>query len=93
MRADPRHRPLPPEPATLLTEGRAQEAIKSLRDSHGLSFRQARDWIEAHVADNPMLGVQLEALQRARRRRLFAWFLLVDAAIAALVIYYLFYLP
>jgi len=90
MRADPRHRPLPPEPATLLTEGRAVDAIKSLRDSHGLSFRQARDWIESHLADNPVLRVQLEAQQRARRRRIFGWFLLGDVVIAAAVIYYLF---
>jgi len=93
MRADPRHGPLPPEPATLLTEGRTMDAIKSLRESHGLGFRQARAWIEAHIADNPVLRVQLEAQQRARRRRLFAWFLLADGVIAALVIYYLFYLP
>jgi len=76
-----------------LTEGRTLDAIKALRDSHGLSFQQARAWIEAHIADNPVLRVQLESRQRARRRRVFAWFLLGDAAIAALVLYYLFYLP
>jgi hypothetical protein len=92
MRADPRHRPLPPEPATLLSEGRVMEAIKVLRDSNGLTFRQARDWIDAHIADNPVLGVEIEARQRARRRRIFAWFLLGDAVVAAAVVYYLFYL-
>ncbi len=93
MRADPRHKPLPPEPATLLTEGRVGEAVEVLRKSHGLRSREARAWIDAHLADDPMLRVQLEAQQRARRRRYFLWFLLVDLLVAAAVIYYLFYLP
>jgi len=93
LRADRRHRPLPPEPATLLAEGQVTQAIKVLRASHGIGSRQARDWIEAHIADDPMLRVQLETQQRARRRRMFGWFLLGDAAITALVIYYFFYLP
>ena len=89
MRADPRHRPLPAEPATLLTEGRPAEAVESLRQSHGMSLRQARDWIDAHLADNPVLRVQLEAQRRGRRRRMFGWFLLADIVIAALAVYYL----
>lgn len=91
MRADPRHRPLPPEPATLLTEGKVAEAIRSLRDANGLSARQAREWIDAHIDDNPVLRVELEARQRARRRRFFAWFLLADVLVAGLVIWYLLY--
>ena len=93
MRADPRHRPLPPEPATLLSEGQFKEAIEALRESHGLGYPQARKWIEAHIADDPMLRVQLETRQRARRRRAFGWFLLIDVLITAAVIYYLVYRP
>lgn len=93
VRADPRHKPLPPEPATLLTEGRLKEAVQVLRKSHRLRYRQARAWIDAHIADDPMLRVQLETQRRARRRKLFFWFLLVDILIAAAIIYYLFYLP
>jgi hypothetical protein len=88
MRADPRFKPLPPEPATLLTEGRMIEAIKVLRNSNGIGLKEAKDWVEWHVAQDPMLRVQLETLQRARRRKFFLWFLLVDALIAAGVIYY-----
>jgi hypothetical protein len=93
MRADPRYKPLPPEPATLLTEGRVAEAVRALRQSHGLGAREARAWIDAHIANDPMLRVQLETQQRARRRRIFLWALLIDAVIAAAIIYYLFYLP
>jgi len=89
MRADPRHKPLPPEPVTLLNEGRLNEAVESLRNSHGLDRRRAREWIDSHIDDNPVLRVQLETIRRARRRRFFAWFLLVDAVVAAAVIWYL----
>ena len=93
MRAEPRHKPLPPEPATLLTEGKLKEAVDALRRSTGLRPKEARAWIDAHIADNPMLQVQLETARRARVRKVFLWVLLIDILIAASVIYYLFYLP
>ena len=92
MRADPRFKPLPPEPTTLLNEGRLIEAIKVLRKTHGLDLRQAKAWIDSHIDDNPMLRVQLETQRKALRRKMFFWFLLVDAIIAAAIIYYFFYL-
>jgi hypothetical protein len=93
MRADPRYKPLPPEPATLLNEGRVHEAVKSLRESHNLGAREARRWIDSHINDDPMLRVQLETQRRARRRRFFLWLLPIDILLAAGIIYYLFYLP
>lgn len=93
MRADPRYQPLPLEPATLLTEGRLSEAVKVLRESHGLGAREARKWIEWHIGQNPVLRVQLEAQQRAARRRMFFWLLVVDAVIVAAFVYWKFYLP
>ncbi len=92
MRVDPRFKALPPEPATLLSEGRRAEAVRVLRESQGISRTKARQWIEWHVAQDPMLGVQLEVRRLAARRRFFLWFLLVDVLIAAAIIYYLFYL-
>jgi len=91
VRADPRYKPLPPEPVALLDEGRLQDAVDALRESHNLDGRRAREWIDSHIDDNPLLRVQLEAVQRAARRRFFAWFLLVDAVIAAAIIWYLFF--
>ena len=93
MRADPRFKPLPPEPATLLTEGRLSEAVRVLCQGEGIGRRQAKTWIDWHIAQDPMLEAQLEAQQRATRRRFFLWFLVVDVVIAAAVIYYLNYLP
>lgn len=92
MRVDPRYKPLPPEPATLLTEGRVNEAIRVLRDSQGIGLKQARAWVEWHLDQDPMLRVQLETQRSARRRRIFLWFLLVDAVVAGAIIYNLLYL-
>jgi len=92
MRADPRFKPLPPEPATLLTEGRLVEAVKALRASEDISLTQARKWIDWHISQDPMLEAQLKAQQRAAGRKFFFWFLVVDVIIAAGVIYYLNYL-
>jgi hypothetical protein len=55
MRADPRFKPLPAEPATLLTEGRKIEAIKVLRHSNGISLKEAKAWVEWHIEQDPML--------------------------------------
>lgn len=88
MRADPRFKPLPAEPAALLNEGRLIEAIKVLRRSHGLDLKQAKDWIDWYIDDNPVLRVQLETRQKAARRRFFFWFLLVDAIVVAAVVWY-----
>jgi hypothetical protein len=94
MRADPRDRfkPLPIEAQTLLEEGRLIDAIKSVRRSHGLGLKQAKDWVDSHISDNPLLRAQLETRQREFRRRFFLWFLVVDAIVAAALIYYFFYM-
>ena len=89
LRIDPLYKPLPAEPATLLAEGRLTEAVKTLRDAENISLARARQWIEWHVAQDPMLRVQLETQRRSARRKIFFWFLLVDAILAAGIIYYL----
>jgi hypothetical protein len=91
VRAEPRFKELPLEAVALLGEGKIAEAIKSLRQSQGLSRSEARRRVDAHFARDPMLRVQIETQQGARRRRFFFWFLLVDLAITAGIIYWLFY--
>ena len=91
MRAEPRFKPLPLEAAALLGEGRVIEAIKVIRKAEGLGLREAKDRIDAHIAQDPILGVQLETQQRARRRNFFFWFLVVDVVITAGIIYWFFY--
>ncbi len=94
MRADPRDRfkPLPIEAQTLLEEGRLIDAVESVRASHNLDLRKARDWIDSYISEHPLLRVQLETQQSEFRRKFFLWFLVVDAIVAAGLIYYFFYL-
>ena len=95
MRAEPygRFKPLPAEALTLLGEGRIVEAVKSLRTSHNLGLKEAKDWVDAYIATEPLLRVQLETRRREARRKVFYVILVVDAVVAAGLIYYFFYLP
>jgi len=91
MYADPKYRELPLEAVTLLNEGRFVEAIKSVRQAEGLGLKEAKDRVDAYLAREPLLRAQIELRQRAARRKFFFWFLVVDIAIAAGIIYWLYY--
>jgi hypothetical protein len=95
VRAAPgdRFKPLPLEARTLLTEGRKIEAIKSVRLSHGLGLKEAKDWIDAHIAQDPLLRVQLEAQRLESRRKGLRLFLIVDAIVVAALVWYFFFKP
>ena len=91
MRADRRHKQIAPETETLLTEGKVAEAVRVVRETEGVSLRKARAALDAHIASEPLLGVQLDAQRREIRRKFFYVFLLVDAIIAGR--HLLFFLP
>jgi hypothetical protein len=91
VRAEPRGKAIPLEAVTLLGEGKVIEAVKSVRQAQGLGLREAKGRIDAHIAQDPILRVQIETQRRATRRRFFFWFLLVDVAITAFLIYWFFY--
>jgi hypothetical protein len=95
MRAEPygRFKPLPAEAQELLAEGRIDSAVEAVRASHNLDVKDAKDWIDAHIASEPLLRVQLETQRKAARRKVFYAVLLVDAVVAAGLIWYFFYLP
>lgn len=93
MRAERRQKQISLEAATLLTEGKVAEAVRVVRDSEGLSLKEARQRVNAHIADDPMLGVQLETQRRYGRRKFFYAFLVADAFIVAGVIYFFFFMP
>jgi len=91
MRVEPRHKDLSLEATALLGEGKLKDALKALRQSEGISRREARQRIDAHLVRDPMLRVQIETLEREARRKFFLWFFLVDLVIVAGVIYWFFY--
>jgi hypothetical protein len=90
MKAEPRYPPLPPEIVTLLGEGDLNEAIKVLRSAGAMSQKEARRRVDAHLAQDPILQVQIDTHLRARRRKFFLWFLVVDIVITAGIIYWFF---
>ncbi len=91
MRAEPRWKPLPLEAVALLGEGRLIDAIKAVRKTEGLGLREAKARVDAHLAQDPILRVQIETQQRAARRRFFFWFLIVDLITIAGIVYWFFY--
>jgi hypothetical protein len=91
MYADPKRKPLPLEAVTLLQEGRVIEAIKAVRQAEALGLREAKQRVDAYIAGEPLLRAQIELQQRATRRKFFFWFLVIDLAIVAGVIYWMFY--
>ena len=95
MKAEPygRFKPLPPEAQGLLAEGRIIDAVKSVRASHHLDLRDAKDWVDSYIASAPLLRAQLEAQRGTARRKLFLVILGFDAVVAAALIYYFWYLP
>jgi hypothetical protein len=95
VRAEPygRFKPLPPGAVSLLGEGRILDAVKSVRASHNLGLREARDWVDAFIASEPLLRAQLEARRKVVRRRLFFVILAFDAVVAAALIWYFWYQP
>ena len=91
LSADPRFKPLPLEAIALLGESKLAEAIKSLRKAEGLSLREAKRRVDAHLAQDPILRVQIETQRSAARRKFFFWFLIVDLLITAGIVYWFFY--
>ncbi len=89
MKVDHRFKLLPPEAVTLLSRGSLIDALKLLRKSHDLNLKQAMDWIDSHVAGDPVLRVQFQEKRRADRRQAYSWFVGV-AVVASGAIYFFF---
>lgn len=90
MRAEPRFKPLPLEAVALLGEGKLADAIKAVKQTEGIHLREARARVATYVAQDPLLRVQIETQQGAKRRKIFFWFLLIDLVVTAGIIYWLF---
>ena len=88
MKADPRFKPLPLEAVSRLNEGKVIDAVKALREARELTLKQAMEWIESHVADNPIMRAQLESRQRAARLKVYGWFVLAVAVLGTAIYYF-----
>jgi len=88
MKADPRFKALPLEAVSWLNEGKLVEAVKALRETRELTLKQAMEWIESHVVDNPIMRAQLESRRRAARLKFYGWFVLAVAVIVTAIYYF-----
>ena len=66
------------------------EAIKYVRQAEGLGLMEAKQRVEAHVARDPVLKVQIAEQQARTKRKLIQWFLVIDALLLVAVIWYYF---
>ncbi len=95
MKAEPygRFKPLPLEAETLLEEGQIIDAMKSLRASHNLGLRDAQELDRRAHRLGAAAAREARNPPKAARRKLFYIFLVMDAFIAAGLIYYFVYMP
>lgn len=93
MRAERRVKEISLEAATLLTEGKLSEAVKVVRETEGVSSREARKRVDAHIANDPMLGVQLDTQRREYRRKILYVLLVAAVSIAGAAIYARYFAP
>lgn len=87
--ADEERNGLPASVLAALDQGEMIEAIKRLREAHGLGLKEAKDRIDAHRARHPGVGARIATVQGASARAgLLRWFLaaLAVAGVAWLVL-------
>jgi ribosomal protein L7/L12 len=75
---------LPAAAIVALNRGQVIEAIKLVRQSEpGLGLAGAKAQVDAYVARDPMLKVQVEQQVKASRSRLVRWVIIVDILLFA----------
>lgn len=74
---------LPPAAVEALRKGKTIEAIKILRQEHGLELRDAKQAVDQYVRANPALEQSLRAAQAEANRGCVVWVLGMLALAAA----------
>jgi hypothetical protein len=74
---------LPAPVVSALTQGRKIEAIKLLREAHGIGLKEAKDTVEAYAQSRPEVGAKLDALNREGGTRVLQWTVALMALLIA----------
>ena len=82
--------PLPTAAQVAADTGRKIEAIKIQRELEGIDLKEAKDRVELYIDQHPELRERLEQANREMRGKLIKWALVIDALIAAGVLYWFF---
>jgi len=82
--------PLPAAAAAALATGHLIEAIKCVRQAEGLGLAEAKQRVDACVARDPVLQMQVAGQQARMKRGLIKWALVIDALLIIAAIWYFF---
>jgi len=84
---------LPAAAEAALASGRLIEAIKILRTTEQLDLVQAKQRLDAYLAQNPDLRARVERTSREMRGKVIKWVLVLDGIIVLVVLYWFFGRP
>jgi ribosomal protein L7/L12 len=80
---------IPAEAAALLETGNTIEAIKIVRQKHGLGLKESKDLVDAYLREHPNLAARAAAVRSEQNKRALLWLLLI---VSLAVILYRFFL-
>jgi hypothetical protein len=83
-----RSNPLPTPAHLALQDGKLIEAIKLVCEAETLDLAAAKRRVDSAVADDVRLQERVTLAQRAARKKLIFWVLVIDAALVAGVLYW-----
>ena len=72
--------PLPPEAVAALQQGRTIDAIRIVRQAHGIGLRESKERVEAHLHRDPALAQAVADAKRDAGGAVWAWVFVVIAA-------------
>jgi len=73
---------------TALQGGKFIEAVRIVREAHGIGLKDAKDAVDRFVASEPLIRSRIEAVRSERRRNALLWGIAL-ALVAGLIVYLL----
>lgn len=73
---------LPPKAIAELQQGRKIEAIRIVREAHGIGLKEAKEAVEAYIQTQPALQLALEAKNKEAKTTLLRWLFVIALIIA-----------
>jgi hypothetical protein len=80
---------LPSSVVSALSQGNKLEAIKLLREAHGIGLKEAKDLVDQYEESGPGLGMGTAGSQQMSKRGVFNWIVLLAVALLACLWWFL----
>jgi len=75
---------LPAPVVTALSQGQKIEAIKLLREAHGIGLKEAKDAVEDYIKSRPELSLKLTGMQEVAEKSLLRWVIILGVLLLAI---------